>query len=201
MKNMGAVTRRIRQVLAMVLVGLLPGAIYFWEELCVSGYTRNSDGSRDIVRMEKLLTPGSITDIVLVLGVLTIGSALISLTFARATGRITAARLTVIATGLGVFIPLIFEVSYALAGQLPWQLLPGPSIGGAAAAFILSSVFSLVAGLPLPAYLQGRFPVSDPPRAAIIVLGVAAAVTILVLGWLAYLYAWALAHPCPGCFG
>jgi len=167
----------------------------------VSGYTRNSDGGRDIDHMEKLLSPGSITVVLLLLGVLTIGAGLISLVIARATGRLTAARLTAVAAGLGAIIPLIFEVPAAIAGSLAWQLLPVPVVAASVAAFVLSIIFSLVAGLPLPDGLQARLPTSDPSRAQLIVLGAAAVVTAVVLAWLASLYAWSLAHPCPGCFG
>lgn len=198
---MEAVTHRIRQVLAILLVGLLPGAIYFWGELYVSGYTRNPDGSRDIGHMEKLLSPASITDMLLLLSTMTISTGLIALAVTRVTGRLTAVRLVVVAAGLGALIPLMFAVPAAFAGSLPWWMLPVPAVSAAAGAVVLSGLFSLIAGLPLPAYRQAQMPASDPQRAPMIVVGVAAVATILVLAWFTYLYAWALAHPCPGCFG
>jgi hypothetical protein len=84
---MGVLARRIRQTLAV----LLPGAIWFWGELYVSGYTRYPDGSRDIGHMEKILNPVSITVFLLVLGAPTLGAGLIALAIARGRRRLTRA--------------------------------------------------------------------------------------------------------------
>jgi hypothetical protein len=182
-----------------MLIGLLPGAAYFWEELYLSGYTRLPGGARDLGHMEKLLGGGAeVPGLVTMLGLPTLLAGLAAYVATRLTGRVTSLRLMTAATAVGALVPTVLVVVSNPYGEpiLSYALLAGL---GAGAGLVLSIVFSLAAGLPIGAAFAPQWTPDRQRVAAKAIFAGSIALLIVVLVWLIYLYAWGAAHPCTSC--
>ncbi len=188
---------RYRRWLAVALVLLLPGAALNAGNVLFSGGSYHPDGTRDLGRLAKNAAgaPGD----VIVLGAVTLMAGLIALALARILKRTGGLWLCLIATATGAVAGLGF-VALAQASSPDATLHAGdprafgPPLLFASAAAALSSLYCLVAPVPirpgLPRSGSGASTVDHLTTALATVLAVA------ILGWIGGMAIYSSQHPC-----